>query len=176
MEAVAKQRQVAVERKKINRHGGLVWSEMSYVILPGVYLLFQDMALPWVMGTFGCPRWHWTPQFSQLNWGPVNCDFGIPKKSKSQRESPDREVLSGIAESLLPGDWIKRNDLPRCPVCLCLRRVRALWSVLHLVCSSVLCRGFNLNVLQLVVSLSLGWGAEEIVPYHYWLTKICRER
>lgn len=86
--AVAKQRQVALERKKINRRGGLVWSQMSYSILPGLYLLYQDMALWQVMGTFECPRWHWTPQFSQLNRAPVICDFGLPNKLKSQRESP----------------------------------------------------------------------------------------
>lgn len=66
-EAVAKQRQEALERKKIHKRGRLVRSEMSYSILPGLYLLFQHMALLRVVGTFEYPRWHWTPQFSQPN-------------------------------------------------------------------------------------------------------------
>lgn len=146
---VAKQREVALQRNKINRYEGLVWSVISYSILPGL-LLFQDMALLWVMGTFECPTCHWSPQFSQLNWAPVKSGFGLPKKSKSQRESPRQGGPLWNIWSLLSGDWIKRNYLPRSMTCFCLGRVRVLWSVLHLVCSYDLCRGFSRTILRLV--------------------------
>lgn len=84
---VAKEKQAALGRKQMSRLWGLVWSEMSSAILSDLFLLFPHTALLQVVGAFGCPRWHWTPQFSQLGWAPVNSDFRLPKKSRSQRES-----------------------------------------------------------------------------------------
>lgn len=118
-ETVAKQREIALERNKFNRCEALVWSVVSYSILPGL-LFLQNMDL--FVDIFGYPTCHWSPQFSQLNWAPLKL------------------IL----------DFFRIKSLPCSMICFSLGRVRVLWSVLHLVCSYDLCRGFSLAILWLV--------------------------
>lgn len=115
----------------MSRPRGPVWSEMSCAIFPSLYFLFQHMALLQVMGTFGCPRWHWAPQFRQLKWAPVSCDFGLPKKSRSQRESPRREAILWNSWVCCKERGLREKNSSFSLACRCLRRVRVLWSLLH---------------------------------------------
>lgn len=128
-ETVVKQREVALERNKINRCEALVWSVISYSVLPGL-LLFQNMALLWVMGTMAL-LWvmdvpHVTGHLNLVSWieclWNVTLDF-LRSQSPGKRASC-REVLSGTSESLLAGDWIKGNYLPFSMICFCFGRVR----------------------------------------------------
>lgn len=149
-EAVAKQRQVALERRKINRCGRLVWSEMSYSILSGLYLLSQNVGVfcgswvpldvPDVIGHLGLVNW------IELLW---TVTLGLLSSQSPREKAPDKEILSGVAENLLSGHWIKRSGLPCSLVWLCLGRVRVLHSVISLVCRCVLW-GIQ-SVLQMVV-------------------------
>lgn len=94
-ETVAKQRELALERNKINRCEVLVWCVVSYSGYPGL-LLFQNMSLLWVMGTFGCPTCHWPPQFSQLNWAPLKCDFRLLWKVPERKPQTGRSSLEHL--------------------------------------------------------------------------------
>lgn len=136
--------------------------------LADLYLLFQT----WLF------RGSWVPldipddigHLNLVNWIELlwTVTLDLLRSRRPREKVPDREILPGIAESLLSGDWIRRNDLPCSLVCLCPRRVVVLQSVLHLVHSWVICRGFNLNTTS--CSSPFDSGAEELVPYHYWFS------